>query len=467
MSNIALTPSQMLTILNRLRALNERIHFVQSEDEDIIRRGRGLITICTAFAAILSFATLITPFAAPPERQAPSYFLFALLITFNIISGLLAKRGKVDEGGLFISAAISTSLAGYIFTVQTYTPGLWLISATVVIASIAVRPALIWAAMAFNMGLLTLLYVNVPADPTDPTEKLRITALLCVLHMMLAVVTYVSASRTRALFLSQLHAMLELRSTRDQLSSTLIEANSARAAAEAASRSKSTFLANMSHELRTPLNAIIGYAELIQEESDAADSSEDLDKIRGAGRHLLTLIDDILDLSRIEAGKMSVHPETVEVGALLDGIAQTLSTLLSRNDNTLITRTNAGCDQLYTDRTRLHQILLNLATNAAKFTNHGTITLSASRTADHIIFTLEDTGIGMDADTLERVFGEFVQADASTTRKYGGTGLGLPLSQKLAALLGGQISAASTPGQGSTFTLTLPHRLHAEIEAHG
>jgi signal transduction histidine kinase/DNA-binding response OmpR family regulator len=233
---------------------------------------------------------------------------------------------------------------------------------------------------------------------------------------------------------------------------------------EVAGQHKSQFLANMSHELRTPLNAIIGYSEILQEE--AADGGRDalvpdLQKIEGAGRHLLGLINDILDLSKVEAGRMDVFLEDVDLVPLLDEVRTLIVPLAEKNGNVLEYRLAQDLGTIHTDRTKLKQSLLNVLSNASKFTENGRLTLVAERfEADRpmVRFAIADTGIGMNEEQLGRLFQAFSQADASTTKKYGGTGLGLAISRQFCQLLGGDITVASRPGEGSTFTITLPAR---------
>lgn len=234
----------------------------------------------------------------------------------------------------------------------------------------------------------------------------------------------------------------------------------AREAAEAASQAKSSFLANMSHELRTPLNAIIGYAELLQDELvdlGETDLSNDIQKIHSSGRHLLGLINDILDISKIEAGKMELHIEEFPVDGMLDAVVTTVAPLVAQGSNRLVVERGQRLGLMRTDQTRLHQVLLNLLANAAKFTKNGTVTLRAERTdTGTITFVVNDTGIGVDPALHEQIFQAFSQADSSTTRKYGGTGLGLAISRHFCRLMGGEISLSSLSGQGATFTVTLP-----------
>jgi PAS domain S-box-containing protein len=239
----------------------------------------------------------------------------------------------------------------------------------------------------------------------------------------------------------------------------------ARRDAEAASQAKSQFLASMSHELRTPLNAIIGYAEMLQEEvAELGQPSfgDDLNKIRTAGRHLLALINNVLDLSKIEAGKMDLHVEAFDVAPVLDDVVATARALARKNGNEIVIRAAADLGTMRSDLTKLRQILLNLLSNACKFTERGTITLSGERTPGvdgmppAIILCVADTGIGMTDEQMGRLFEAFAQAEAATTSKYGGTGLGLAISRRFCHLMGGDIQVESTPGAGTAFTVRLP-----------
>jgi signal transduction histidine kinase/DNA-binding response OmpR family regulator len=233
---------------------------------------------------------------------------------------------------------------------------------------------------------------------------------------------------------------------------------------EVAGQHKSQFLANMSHELRTPLNAIIGYSEILQE--DVTDLGQeaivpDLKKIEGAGRHLLGLINDILDLSKVEAGKMDIFLEDVELVPLLEEVRALVVPLAEKNGNTLELRLAEDLGSIRTDRTKLKQSLLNILSNGSKFTENGRLTLVAERfetDRQMMRFAVSDTGIGMTEEQLGRLFQAFSQAEASTTKKYGGTGLGLAISRRFCQLLGGDITVTSRPGEGSTFTVILPAR---------
>ncbi|AFY55325.1 signal transduction histidine kinase [Rivularia sp. PCC 7116] len=238
--------------------------------------------------------------------------------------------------------------------------------------------------------------------------------------------------------------------------------------AEAASKAKSQFLANVSHELRTPLNAIIGLSQLLQEDATdlgvEEDFAADLEIINTSGKHLLELINDILDLSKIEAGKMTLYPETFEVVSLINNLVLTIKSAIQKNGSSLEIDCDGELGTMYQDQTRVQQVLLNLLSNASKFTRNGLITLKVRRQKDiipsisgeTIVFTVKDTGIGMTEYQIEQLFKPFTQGDASTTKKYGGTGLGLAITRHFCQMMGGDIKVQSKFEVGSTFTVWLP-----------
>jgi signal transduction histidine kinase len=241
------------------------------------------------------------------------------------------------------------------------------------------------------------------------------------------------------------------------------EAEAARAEAVESSQAKSQFLANMSHELRTPLNAIIGYSEMLQEEAKDEGHDgyiQDLDRIRNSGHFLLELITGVLDLTKIEAGKMEIAVERFSVADLLTEVASTTRPMAHKNGNELEEADFSSLGQMHSDPTKIRQILLNLLSNSSKFTEQGSISLAAESDTigdeEWLVIRIVDNGIGMAADQIEQVFDAFVQADNSSSRKYGGTGLGLTISKEFCEMLGGTIEIESEPQVGTTVTVRLP-----------
>ncbi len=434
-----------------------RLLAVGSSDEDAVRRGQSFIALCVTFACF-TVLLLVPIVLSDPAGDLPMSLAVVGLIICNYCAGMvMARRGHVDLAGVVVGALLSTILAGFVlFRFRALNDGIWFMTLSVIISGMAIRPRLIWVVLGLDLALTTCFLVVLPADPALPYRNLGMIMILDALLMTTAVATYINATRSRDLFWRQRQAVRELEATSRRAELSREQAEEAYKLAEAANRAKSVFLANMSHELRTPLNAIIGYSELLKDEIDEGTAHGDLDKINAAGQHLLLLISDILDLTKIEAGRLSIAVERFAVEPLVQQMMVIVRPVVAKNHNSLEVIVAPECGDADTDPTLLRQVLLNLVANAAKFTRDGRIVLRCRREGSQLVFEVSDTGIGMDEATMARVFEEFVQADDSTTRRYGGTGLGLTLSRRLAELLGGTLSATSAPGEGSTFVLRVP-----------
>ncbi|MEC9440930.1 MAG: response regulator [Myxococcota bacterium] len=428
------------------------------------RRAKTFIPLMGALSASSTLSTLALMLAAPDSPFVDEQLMVVVCSSFSaFVAMMLARAGKMTLAGLVSSCLTPVAFVLAIVSEPSLLAALgWFFGIGSLLASYAMAPRWIFFAWFFGQVCLSVAFRIVGAPEFGVSELWEPT--MGMLAILITMASYLHARISEKIFAEQLESARQLELAHK-------EADNARRQAVRASEAKSTFLASMSHELRTPLNAIIGYSEMLIEdfELDGEDVvADDLGRIKGAGVHLLELINNILDLSKIEAGRMDLFIEAVNIQDIVDDIAATMVTAVAKNNNKLVCKVEPSCGRVATDRTKLRQILLNLLSNSSKFTDDGTLTVTARRvTRDGrrvLEFSVSDTGIGMNPEQLERVFESFEQADKSTTKEYGGTGLGLTLCRNLAQMLEGDIEATSEEGVGSTFTFYIATE-HSETSA--
>ncbi len=432
----------------------------QSVGELLERRNRRLQTILKLLLAVglLGVLSTIPSFIfddSSSDMGKVSFVALTILWIFYAFCFWLTHRGRHDLARNLLFACWII----YAFVqVQLYDPG----SAEPLLGVLFMSIGQVFYAVVLGASYVLTMTVKymTSVEHMNLPRMFLITVGVC--FMLLVCV----AAFARA-FTSDLNQLLEhSEEARDTERELREQTEVARDNAMKASLVKSQFLANMSHELRTPLSAIIGYVELIREESEDLDMHDfdgDLGQIKSAATHLHGLINDILDLSKIEAGKLEIVTATTSLSGLIDDVVATVRPLIEKNDNVFSVEMETTHTTLFCDEVRCKQALLNLLSNAAKFTSEGSVTLRIMDSVPlkegspaHVMFEVKDTGIGIDADKIEKIFAPFEQADGSTTRQYGGTGLGLPISVRLVEMMGGALTVESTPGYGSTFCISLP-----------
>ena len=439
---------------------------VPGDREEDLRKKRLLLLTTVAKAAVCPFwYGAYFAVGAPLAALGPLAFQ---ILTLASVAVYLKKKSFAafrlrQETLIFVAPIwIHIALGGFLSSSGVI---LWaFLSPLIAILFHGARESLYWF-VALVSAIVALVLVDPFIAPLAPVVPPWATLAFFVMNFGVVSAIIYAAIRYYAALLDaekaeQVKTNELLADTSGELATALVRLGETNRSLAEASRHKSRFLANMSHELRTPLNAIIGYSEMLQEEAQergAATFTPDLQKITDSGKHLLELINDVLDLSKIEAGRMDLFAERIAVSEIIDQIVLVAGPLAVKKQNRFVIEADGVVGALHTDVMKVRQVVLNLLSNAAKFTDHGTITLAVHAPGDGpVTFAVTDTGIGITTEQMARLFVEFSQAEAGTSRKYGGTGLGLALSRKLARLLGGDVTVESRAGEGSTFTFVVP-----------
>jgi signal transduction histidine kinase len=420
----------------------------------------------------LGAVILIFLYRADPARGAPYWILCVLASLFPALPFAMRVIGRLTWPALFSVCDLTfISVFGSFFYGGVSSPFLpWFLVALLLgFFYLGKRPLLVLAIFAVNLTGFCAAYVLQGGFPAlVPVVALSgvgvISACAATLYTSMMAIYYANV----------ITAQSDLKREVDRHQVTMSRMREAKEKAERANEAKSVFLAKMSHHLRTPLNAVIGYSEILLEDasSDGNDLQiADLKKINSAGQHLLSLVTDVLDMSKIDSDDIELQVAPFELDDLVIDVASTCRSLVERNGNRFIVEQGAELGTVVSNETRLRQAVINLLSNAGKFTTNGVVLLRIARqrsaVRDEIVISVEDTGIGISAACLEKLFTDFNQADASTASKYGGTGLGLALSRKLCRVMQGDISVSSAEGRGSIFTIRVPATLDAPMDANG
>lgn len=432
----------------------------QAEDELRLHMGKALVRLCFVGVGLCMVNVVVAALLQTPGVRFEADMIVAAGILLSFFVGLvLAWRKQLDWSSRLMSLGMMSSLVAGDLWLGQITDKLWYMAIAVVLAGFGLKVRQLWVSCVLGALGLTTLVIFLPGHPLG--TSLNPMQIIDVVVLTTGVAYFLSVSIRTSIQAQELaHRRLEELDVQRRL------AEQAAAHAEVASDSKSMFLANVSHELRTPLNAILGYSELMLEEAQDQGGSafdQDISRVHDAATHLRRLIDDVLDLSKVEAGRMELVLEDVELEPFLDEVARSISPLTMQGQNTLVVQAQLPKGlTLRTDRTRLRQVLLNLLSNACKFTERGRIELNAQVRERELCVEVRDTGQGMSQDELLRAFEIFVTASASTSRRHKGTGLGLPLTRRICTLLGGRVEATSQLGEGSSFQVFLPLEPGAE-----
>jgi signal transduction histidine kinase/ActR/RegA family two-component response regulator len=413
-----------------------------------------MLLVAFSMAALQLMAGVVTSSTIVSISAAPT-FCFGLLLflaLWHVSRSKLSSAAITICAGFFAVAIAIFLILPALLPVLVLGPILAMVVTLPYISSRTLRGLSIVAWLTLTLfTVISRLIAPFATPPQLAVDVIMISAMTAVAPVLLLLLWQFHSQLTEALA----HAL----AANASLHTAMAEAHTARAAAEQASQLKSQFLANMSHELRTPLNSIINFTRILASGLRGPVTPEQRDyltRVRHSGEHLLGLINDILDLSKIESGRMDLHTEPVHLAALIQGVMATAAGLTKGKPIQLRSDLTPDLPPVTADRTRLRQILLNLLSNAAKFTDRGAITLRATRDGDQVVLSVSDTGIGIAPEHLRAIFEEFRQLEGSASRRYEGTGLGLAICRKLVALHGGQLWVESTPAIGSTFSFRLP-----------
>ena len=438
---------------------------------DLDTRRRSVIALCsaTALAGVCVPLAVVMFFAASPEDRLISAGNTLITAALMCLTGPLLRRGGLVWAGNWLALLL---FAGAVFALQKSGAGVFspfaLMLPLITIATTIIGGRLSGAVWT-GVCAATLVGFAAIGPPTaaEPMlqELLRVEQPALLVGAIATTIMIVSTGFVAFSETTKREAIVQIAETTRRLDILVQEEQRARdeaAEAVAASAAKSAFLATMSHELRTPLNIILGYSEMVLEQLEERgddDTADDLRRVHGAGLHLLGLISDVLDLSKIEAARLDISREPFDLAALLEDVTLGLRPHAARTGASLHVEAPPGLVLTGLDRTRVRQVLLNLVSNAIKFMpagKRGDVRVRARPVAGAVEISVQDNGIGIPADKLELIFLPFTQVDPSTTRRYEGTGLGLAISRRLCELMGGTLTVASTPGRGSTFTVRLP-----------
>jgi signal transduction histidine kinase len=413
------------------------------------------------FGPLLGATIVIYLYRADQHRGVPFWTICAIVASFALLPFGLKLTGRLSLVALFSVCALTfVSLFGSFFYGGVSSPFLpWFLTALLLgFFYLGERPLLVLGIFAANLLTFCIAYaVNGAFPELVPLSDLSGVGVISVssatVYTSMMAVYYANVITSQSEFQREVSRHLV----------TAAKMRKAKEDAERANLAKSVFLAKMSHHLRTPLNAVIGYSELLLEDSELSGGGEqmaDLQRINRAGRHLLSLVSDVLDMSKIDFDNIELMIQPFDLRNFIDDVAATCRSLVTQNGNELLIEEGSDLGVIVSDETRLRQVVINLLSNAGKFTRQGRVTLRVSRVndaaGDTVVIAIEDTGIGISAENLAKLFKDFNQADASTASKYGGTGLGLALSRKLCHLMNGEIGVESEVGRGTVFSIRIP-----------